>query len=624
MRLTALVLLYLTLLSLRSVGQQCNNWLSTPANSSYVDAGDLDVPGNQITVEAMINRTTTYTGGRLYAGDVVSKHDGPLDVNYLLRPNSAEITTNNGYFITPVICDIQLNKTYHVAMTYDGASLKFYRNGFLMSQVAATGNLYQNNWPLRMGVYLNQFVQTTFIGYIDEVRIWNVVRTQTQLRTYMNVALPNPTTQTGLLAYYTFEDLLNKQGNPTWNGILGGAAAISQVNPTCPTFCPDSCNTSGTLQLSLAGMRICPGGPATLTLTTNGGGIGPGPYTLIYSDGTNSYTLNNVQSGVPFVLNPAPSVTTTYTLQSISGSPCGTAPITGTSATITVNPLPQAGLLGYSVCKGDIGALLFTTTSGTGPFTVIFSDGTNNFIANNVLSGSNIPTPYPIQNNSTFNLLSVMDSEGCERLSNFTTAIAPVIVRTAFFRAPPDKLVCQNGTVQLNGNNGNNYTYLWSPSSYLDNPNSPNPLASPDGSIQYTVIITEPLCSVDSSFLVNLTVNPRPIVLAEKANDIDCSTPTAQLSATGADSYLWTLSTGLDNAGIRNPLASLSTTTTYLVTGTNSFGCSNTDTLTVNVTNGGRPIFMLPNAFSPNGDRNNECFGIRRWGNVTVHEILDL
>src|SRR5690349_5774646 len=98
----------------------CNNWLATPSQPSAVDIGDLDIPGNQITVEAVINRTAPYTGSYLYAGDIVAKHQGPPDVNYLLRPDDAEITTTNGYFATQPICDIQLNKTYHIAMVYNG------------------------------------------------------------------------------------------------------------------------------------------------------------------------------------------------------------------------------------------------------------------------------------------------------------------------------------------------------------------------------------------------------------------------------------------------------------------------------------------------------------------------
>ena len=219
----------------------CNNWLATPSTPSYVQVGQLNVTGNQITVEATINRTTPYSGGPLYAGDIVSKHATPSDVNYLLRPNEAEITTDNGYFRTPDICEIELNKTYHVAMVYDGTTLKFYRNGFLMSQVAATGNLYQNSWNTRIGFYEYQLFNTNFIGYINEVRIWNVARTQAELRTYMNSSLPNPTTQLGLLAYYTFDDLINKQGNLNWNGTLGGDATINATNPNC-AFIADSCS----------------------------------------------------------------------------------------------------------------------------------------------------------------------------------------------------------------------------------------------------------------------------------------------------------------------------------------------------------------------------------------------
>jgi hypothetical protein len=226
---------------LLSNAQDCANWLATPSQPSYVGVGQVNVPGNKITVEATFKRTTPYVGGFLYAGDLVSKSADPSDVNYLLRPNTAEITTTNGYYITPVVCEAELNKVYHVAMVYDGTTLKFYRNGFLMSQVAASGNLIQNNWETRIGWYQLQVFNTNLIGYINEVKIWNVARTQAQIRTNMTTPLSSPTIQTGLLAYYTFNNLLNKQGNAAYNGTLGGAASINQTNPNC-TLMADSCN----------------------------------------------------------------------------------------------------------------------------------------------------------------------------------------------------------------------------------------------------------------------------------------------------------------------------------------------------------------------------------------------
>jgi len=220
----------------------CSNWLKTQNPGESVTIGDLDISGNQITVECIFNRTSPWSGNYLFAGDLVSKHDIPSNVNYLLRPNSAEITTSNGYYVTPSICPIELNKTYHAALVYNGSTLKFYRNGFLMSQVAATGNLINNDLITTIGDYaFNNPVGTNFQGYINEVRIWNVARTQSELRSYLTNPLPSPATQPGLVAYYTFENLINKQGNPAWDGILNGAASINQTNPNC-TLIADSCN----------------------------------------------------------------------------------------------------------------------------------------------------------------------------------------------------------------------------------------------------------------------------------------------------------------------------------------------------------------------------------------------
>jgi gliding motility-associated-like protein len=219
----------------------CDNWLLNPSSPASVSLGDIDITGNQMTIEAKINRTAPYIGGNQYAGDIVSKHVNPSDANYLLRPNSAEITTSNGYFVTPPICPIELNKTYHIALVYDGALLKFYRNGFLMSQVNATGNLFQNDFDTRIAYYAAQIFNTQFIGYINEVRIWSVPRTQAQLRANMNTSLTNPVTQTGLLAYYTFDNLLNKQGNTAFNGTINGVASINAANPNC-AIVADSCD----------------------------------------------------------------------------------------------------------------------------------------------------------------------------------------------------------------------------------------------------------------------------------------------------------------------------------------------------------------------------------------------
>ncbi len=220
----------------------CNNWLRTQAIGQSVTVGDLDISGNQMTIEANFNCTSFPLSGANYWEDIVSKHSNTTDANYVLRMDLAAITTTTGhYLLSPACNNLAINKTFHVALVYNGVTLKFYRNGFLMGQMPVTGNLILNNWMTTIGDYaVNNPVGTNFFGYINEVRIWNVARTQAELQTYMNTSLPGPTTQAGLLGYYTFDDLLNKQGNAAYNGTLNGGATINNTNPNC-IFTADSC-----------------------------------------------------------------------------------------------------------------------------------------------------------------------------------------------------------------------------------------------------------------------------------------------------------------------------------------------------------------------------------------------
>ena len=218
----------------------CDKWLSTPTVGSYVTVGDLDITGNQITVEANFNRNQNLNSGLFY-GHLISKHSGTEDANYTLLPNGCEITTTNGYYSTFQTCPPTNNKTYHVAMVYNGSSLKFYRNGFLLSSQSCNGNLVNNNLQTTINQYAAQaLTNNQMLGFINEVRIWNVARTQEEIKAYMNKSLPNPTTQEGLKGYYVFDDLTNKQGNAKFNGKLNGDAATNATNPDCD-FVADSC-----------------------------------------------------------------------------------------------------------------------------------------------------------------------------------------------------------------------------------------------------------------------------------------------------------------------------------------------------------------------------------------------
>jgi len=236
---------------------QCNSFLNVTAIKSGVRIGDLDISGNKITVEGIFNRTQTYDL-TFSGGEIVSKHQDPTNVNYLLRPNSASITTTMGFFRVDAPCNIELNKTYHIAMVYDGSTLKFYRNGFLMKQVSATGNLVTNNYITTIGTTadLTTIYPSDFLGYINEVRIWSSARTQEEIKSTMNTPLVNPSSLTDLKAYYIFNSLTNLQGNSNWNGTLINNASISTTNPSCSGFNIDSCGLNVTLPIKLNDFNV--------------------------------------------------------------------------------------------------------------------------------------------------------------------------------------------------------------------------------------------------------------------------------------------------------------------------------------------------------------------------------
>ena len=91
----------------------------------------------------------------------------------------------------------------------------------------------------------------------------------------------------------------------------------------------------------------------------------------------------------------------------------------------------------------------------------------------------------------------------------------------------------------------------------------------------------------------------------------------AQLGADGAEFYLWEPADDLDDPNIPNPLASPLVTTEYTVTGTNIYGCEDSDMLTVFVDEVVKIPVDAPKAFTPNGDLQNDEWKI---ANVNVYE----
>ena len=123
-----------------------------------------------------------------------------------------------------------LNAWHHLAVTYDGATIKLYIDGVLANSMAMTGSITTNTNPLTLG---NQPGYSEYFGgSADEMRIWNVARTQAQIQAAMNMEI-DPTVQTGLVSYYTAD-----QGNIGGNnaGLITAMDKVGNNNGTLTNF----------------------------------------------------------------------------------------------------------------------------------------------------------------------------------------------------------------------------------------------------------------------------------------------------------------------------------------------------------------------------------------------------
>jgi len=208
--------------------------------------------------------------------------------------------------------------------------------------------------------------------------------------------------------------------------------------------------------------------------------------------------------------------------------------------------------------------------------------------------------------------LTVTSTNGCSRTLEETFPVH--FIEDPIFE---DSIsICANGTgVPLNPDGSfPGATYSWQPPDGLDNPNSPNPTATPDSTITYSVVITDSgeFCVVEK----DVTVIVSPFATVTPEIDTLLEGESVQLTATYDPGYTyhWEPAAGLSDPGIHNPVATPVENTVYTLTVTDQNGCVVVRTVTLVVlTLCEEPFIFVPTGFSPNGDGHNDTF--RTMGN---------
>jgi len=213
-----------------------NNALMFDGSDDYIDLTDMNLDGD-FTLEAWINLDDFSVNYR----PILSKNKADGTGNYNCEFNlQVHLSSGNldffmgngsGYGVildanTSSDQDINLSQWYHVAVTVDGIVCTMYLNGVQVDQENFSGTRLTGSQPVQIGRYNAGSLQL-WDGKIDEVRIWNTVRTKAEIRANMYKELTG--TETGLIAYYKFnetsgttlDDATSNNNDGTLNNMTG-------------------------------------------------------------------------------------------------------------------------------------------------------------------------------------------------------------------------------------------------------------------------------------------------------------------------------------------------------------------------------------------------------------------
>ena len=347
--------------------------------NNWVKVGGASQNGSWNNAVEEVRSLTTFRG-KLYAGTGSTAN---VDANLWAMGDNGFLQSNTNSFNTD---------WRHVAVTYDGITMKMFINGILDSSVDKAISVTTSTKQLLIG---NGYdgrdsgkPQSRFQGRLDEVRLSNIARSSFTTKPYLNSAqtiqLANSVYNNGIWHWDTLSDTttlnggsinyrLSADGGTTWL-YWNGSAWVTSSNTSESNTTTDITNNFDTFPVTFSGLKW---------------------QAVLLGDGNQQVTLDGVSAqATSDNLDPSSNPSAINALKANGGSALSENDWTNGSSpyfTWTGGSDGQSGIKGYCVYLGTDGSADPTTTKGLLGSSPIETGGNCQFI----ISGNSLDLGTP-------------------------------------------------------------------------------------------------------------------------------------------------------------------------------------------------------------------------------------